>query len=102
MMAHVCNSSTWEAETGGLQVQDQPEAQYHPGLYKKALSCETNSQPNNQTRIARSRLAWTNNDFSTSLDYIERPFSKGQQTIRKKKNPTNQTKSNNKNKPKPK
>lgn len=38
MMVHVCNPSTWEAETGRLQIQDQPGAQYHPGLYKKALS----------------------------------------------------------------
>ena len=25
MVAHACNPNTWEAETGGLQVQDQPQ-----------------------------------------------------------------------------
>ena len=25
MVAHPCNPSTWEAETGGLQIGDQPQ-----------------------------------------------------------------------------
>jgi hypothetical protein len=32
LLVYTCNSSTWEAETGGLQIQGQP------GLHSESLS----------------------------------------------------------------
>jgi hypothetical protein len=42
MMAYICNSSTWEAEAGGLQDPGQPQ------LQSKTLFQQPNPRPQNK------------------------------------------------------
>jgi hypothetical protein len=39
MVVHACNSSTWEAEVGGSQVQGQP------ALYRETLTLKKQKTP---------------------------------------------------------